>query len=363
MAKKSRKNNKPIIFSVILVLALILLVFLLNKNESRLVYGEHQVVMDMPIGNYYTSFIDSMPCGMVLYNGSAFFDNCDVFKTSSHYYATLLWFGKDGFLAYNVSLPNITPIDLRIFMEVSSEAPLHNENYPSDLSIYINKDKYLTYNINGDYGGEYPRYMPQNLKNWNKDYSQHGEPLLIEINDFGTFIVDKKVTEKEVDDWLYRRIDLPLKRVSDKTIKGIDMSNMDFVLSIDKDSQHVGGLNVYGKRFGNYAHGIVFSISFNGLNISTPRMMDILNNPKKFNNSLVLLRVSSSGWSCKYESTNPLDFLSRSAVFWTDGTACMYSNGFYVVNGGKLDRFNSDQELLILARIKLYKGIPYLDMP
>ena len=39
-----------------------------------------------------------------------------------------------------------------------------------------------------------------------------------------------------------------------------DLSRLQFL--VDKDSEHVGGMNLFGSRFGDYAQDIIMSVEY-----------------------------------------------------------------------------------------------------
>ncbi|MFX9246770.1 transcriptional regulator, partial [Acinetobacter baumannii] len=70
--------------------------------------------------------------------------------------AQLLWF-KQGYVEYR--FPNRTPYDclltgIEVSMEICSEAPLHNPDWPSDITLWINGVETGTWQSPGDFGGE-----------------------------------------------------------------------------------------------------------------------------------------------------------------------------------------------------------------
>ena len=54
-------------------------------------------------------------------------------------------------------------------------------------------------------------------------------------------------------------------KISDETIESLGLLNdyfFSFILKVDSDSQHVGGMNLFGKHFGDYAQDIVMKVEY-----------------------------------------------------------------------------------------------------
>jgi predicted transcriptional regulator len=80
---------------------------------------------------------------------------------------------------------------------------------------------------------------------WFPNWNQYGLLKMLVINKTGTFI-----------DGL---------QISDVSIKEFDLdykSKLRFKLEVKKDSEHVGGLTIFGSTFGNYAQDIKASINY-----------------------------------------------------------------------------------------------------
>ncbi len=156
--------------------------------------------------------------------------------------AGILWF-TTGFIEYR--LPNYLednmPIEIQLTMELASEAPGVAENWPSDISFYLN-DVYLgKYTLPGDFGevdkGLYtPEWWPDN---WN----QYGQLLLLSINSKGCFMDGKQVSNTTIES-------LKLNKDSEFIFK---------IAALDS-AKHVGGLTLFGRNFGNYNQDIKFRV-------------------------------------------------------------------------------------------------------
>ena len=155
-------------------------------------------------------------------------DDVRYFDHPDHFNADIMWFTK-GYVEYVI--PNLIPrnqkiTQLSLSAEISSEAPGTDNDWPSDISFYINDGMFT------------PEWWPQNL-------NQYGLLKLLVINHKGTFIDGLKI--------------------SDITTSELNLdytSTIRFRIAVEEDSAHVGGLTIFGKSFGNYDQDIVVSINY-----------------------------------------------------------------------------------------------------
>ncbi|MCM1251335.1 MAG: winged helix-turn-helix transcriptional regulator [Clostridium sp.] len=171
-------------------------------------------------------------------------DDTRYFAHPGRYEADILWFTK-GYVEYIV--PNFIPygqkIDqITISLEISSEAPGINDIWPSDISFKINGKKIATWTSPGDFGQVKGIFTPDW---WYPNWNQYGMLKILVINKRGTFIDGLQVSDVSVNefDFDYR-----------STIK--------FRLEVEEDAEHVGGLTIFGKSFGNYNQDIDVRINY-----------------------------------------------------------------------------------------------------
>lgn len=161
--------------------------------------------------------------------------------------AEILWFSK-GYVEY--ILPSIIPkaqkIDeISISAELSSEAPGANDFYPSDIYFSINGVELGYWTSPGDFGNVRGRYTPEWLRIGS---NQYGLLKNLVINHEGTFMDFVRMSDVTVD---------TLKLTSNSTIR--------FRLTVPEDAEHVGGLTIYGRNFGNFDQDIKVQISYSSL--------------------------------------------------------------------------------------------------
>lgn len=171
-------------------------------------------------------------------------DDPRYFSHPDRYSADILWFTR-GFVEYDV--PNFIPpnqqiTELMIEMEISSEAPGVNNNWPSDIRFYLNGQNVGEWTSPGDFGDVQGIFTPDW---WYPNWNQYGLLKLLVVNRNGTFIDGRQISGVTTTD---------LALTSTSQIK--------FRLAVEEDAAHVGGLTIFGKTFGNYAQDIAVRIGY-----------------------------------------------------------------------------------------------------
>ena len=179
-------------------------------------------------------------------------DDIRYFNHPDRFTANILWFTK-GYVEYTI--PNLIPSNQRITQlsisaELSSEAPGIDNNWPSDISFYINDTKIGMWTSPGDFGDVHGIFTPQW---WPQNWNQYGLLKLLVINDYGTYIDGLKISDVST-------LSLHLDYNSDIRLR----------LAVENDSEHVGGITLYGKSFGNYDQDIRVAINYAPLVAAQP---------------------------------------------------------------------------------------------
>jgi len=171
-------------------------------------------------------------------------DDPRYFAHPDRFNADILWFTQ-GYVEYNI--PNFIPthqkIDqILISAEISSEAPGINSVWPSDIFFYLNDVCIGKWISPGDFGDVPGIFTPDW---WFPNWNQYGLLKMIVINNQGTFIDGLQISDVSLNDFNldYR-------------------SNIKFRFVVPEDAEHVGGLTLFGKTFGNYAQDIDVRISY-----------------------------------------------------------------------------------------------------
>ena len=180
------------------------------------------------------------------------FDDIRYFNHPDRFTANILWFTK-GYVEYTI--PNLIPSNQRITQlsisaELSSEAPGIDNNWPSDISFYIHDTKIGMWTSPGDFGDVHGMFTPQW---WPQNWNQYGLLKLLVINDYGTYIDGLKISDVST-------LSLHLDYNSDIRLR----------LAVENDSEHVGGITLYGKSFGNYDQDIRVAINYAPLVAAQP---------------------------------------------------------------------------------------------
>lgn len=197
----------------------------------------------LPIG-HYTDFSVSPTCGIATPERIiGFFDDPRYFIDPERVNAGILWFTK-GYLEYKVPnhlLSVQNPFALEISMELGSEAPGVNNNWPSDISFFLNGISLGQWTSPGDFGGVRGKYTPEW---WSLGIGQFGLLKVIRIDNTGTFIDGQKV--------------------SDTTLAQVDIRQKlwTYRIAVLEDAEHPGGVTLFGSGFGNYFQDIVFRLYY-----------------------------------------------------------------------------------------------------
>ena len=210
-----------------------------NRDESKNVYST-----SLKIGHF--SDYEVFPtCGLA--SGKALIGEVDDTRYFAHqdrYNADILWFSK-GYVEYII--PNFIPFSqkidqITISAELGSEAPGVNDIWPSDIHFYLNDICIGSWTSPGDFGDVKGIFTPDW---WFPNWNQYGMLKLLVINKKGTFIDGLQISDVTIHDF-----NLNYK----STIK--------FRLAVPDDAEHIGGLTIFGKSFGNYNQDINVRISY-----------------------------------------------------------------------------------------------------
>ncbi|MBW9151245.1 transcriptional regulator [Clostridium estertheticum] len=210
-----------------------------RKTQKRVEHHEYIV----PIGQY-TDFEITPTCGLATTEKIiGYFDDTRSFLDSQRVAAKILWFTQ-GFVEYklpNYLLTTQNPSELEISMEIGSEAPGANKNWPSDISFIMNGIKIGEWTSPGDFADVKGKYTPNW---WNSDINQYGMLKIIKINEKGSFIDGEKMSDVKLSDINIRNKQWKLR------------------LEVAADAKHIGGLTIFGSGFGNYDQDLIFRLYY-----------------------------------------------------------------------------------------------------
>jgi predicted transcriptional regulator len=158
--------------------------------------------------------------------------------------AALVWFER-GYVEYK--FPNNTLHSgqgsikrLELSMEMSSEVPGTNKKWLSDISVWINEAEIGVWTSPGDFGDRRGKYTPSF---WKLEGSQYGLLTTWEVTGAGTFIDRRQVSNVTLDD---------LRLGAHHSIK--------VRIGIAEKAEHTGGINIFGKGFGDYDQDIMLRL-------------------------------------------------------------------------------------------------------
>jgi predicted transcriptional regulator len=224
-------------------------------EQSRNLHDSFSVTM--PIGQYYD--FDVYPtCGLANENRLiGLLDSPSSFYEPDHVTAQLLWFGA-GYVTYR--FPNHLPMGTRAWRldlsaEICSEAPLHHLNWPSDITLWVNGLEIGTWTSPADFGGERGLLTPDW---WETKDSQYGMLKVWSVQQDGSFVDGKRISEIQIDDL----------RISDRPF-------IEVRIGVKPDALNTGGMNLFGERFGNYPQPIIMKVNFEHSKNERAHMMSL----------------------------------------------------------------------------------------
>jgi predicted transcriptional regulator len=200
------------------------------------------VEISMPIGNYRRSEVVPT-CGLATEAKLiGLVDDPRSFFEPEHVFAQIIWF-RHGSLGYDFpnNLPNgAEASELEISLELCSEAPEHDLDWPSDITVWVNKSEIGTWTSPADFGGSQGKITPLW---WPINHSQYGVLKRFKINREGSFIDGKKVGSSTIE-----------------SLKLTEQHQIQVQVGVKDDARHQGGVNLFGRRFGNTEQDIVMRL-------------------------------------------------------------------------------------------------------
>lgn len=198
---------------------------------------------EMPIGNFTDINIKS-PCGIAgKYSGIGEYDEISTFYLPNRHKAELLWF-SDGDITYKfpntIKDPsNVNSIEFSL--EICSETLYSRNDWPSDITFWINDKEITTWTSPGDFGGRRGKYTPDY---WFINSTQYGILKNIKIDKNGIYLDNNLISNNlTLDD-----------------INLMNSNSIDFKIGIKPDAVHKGGINIFGKNFGDHDQAIIMKV-------------------------------------------------------------------------------------------------------
>ena len=207
--------------------------------------GMSALTLQLPIGSYSSADNIQSECGLV--SDHAWIGETNpprAFYHPDRFHAQMLWF-RSGELEYRFSLGEIDPSQVSFIefsMEMSSNAPMYREDFKSDIHVSVNGVTLGIWTSPGDYGGRRGRLNPSW---WSDTSSQFGLLKTWRVEEGGSKLDGE-----------------PLSGVC---LADLNLEKQDYIslsVGVSADSEHVGGLNLFGDKFGDFAQGIVMRVGY-----------------------------------------------------------------------------------------------------
>lgn len=218
------------------------IVIQLNKLDEN---TDKVADISMPVGCYTDCHIEPS-CGIISEKGYiAPEDRPEMFFLPQRVNAQLIW-SKCGYVEYQFPFTiseysRITGLSLSF--EVCSETNNYNEDWPSDITVWIDGIECGTWRCPSDYGARRGRLNPEW---WSSGCTQYGKLLILEISENGCTINDVPISAGPLINNFDFSTQKPITiRIGNKT-----------------DAEYQGGFNIFGKKMGDFEQDIVFSIVY-----------------------------------------------------------------------------------------------------
>ena len=235
--QKGRKGHQKLCFSAFDEVLVML------RDEVNGV-NANTIEVAMPIG-LYTSCEVSAPCGLHSPQGIiGLLDAPGTFLDPDRMNAGLMWFTR-GFVEYqfpnNARLVGKAVTALEFSLELSSEVPGTAPDWPSDITVAVNGRELGVWTSPGDFGDHRGLFTPDW---WKLKGSQYGMLKNWRVTPEGAFVDGVKI--------------------SSLTAKDLDLAahhSIRLKIEVKPDARHPGGVNVFGRGFGNYDRDIVLRLT------------------------------------------------------------------------------------------------------
>ncbi|WP_420963009.1 ArsR/SmtB family transcription factor [Brucella sp. IR073] len=234
--QKARKGNQKICFAVYEELVV-------TFHPGSQALSSNLIEVSMPLG-LYTNAAVTGPCGICSTEGIiGLLDVPETFMDPERMKTSLLWF-TSGFVEYqfpnNAKLRGDEIEAIEISMEVSSEVPGTLANWPSDIVLSINGVEIGVWTSPGDFGDRRGTYTPEW---WKLKGSQYGMLKTWSVGPAGTYVDGRKISD-----------------VTAAALKLDEHRSIRLRVEVKAEGRHPGGINIFGRGFGNYDQDMVLRI-------------------------------------------------------------------------------------------------------
>ncbi len=203
---------------------------------------EKEEIIEMPVG-YFSSVEIAPPCGLAGKRGIIGpVDDLTAFYLPTRTEAEILWFQK-GKISYRfpfLKAKHPTLKEISVSLELCSETVYSRNDWPSDITFWINGVEILTFTSPGDFGGRRGRLTPEY---WFINSTQFGLLTEIKVNERGSFCNDNEQGKATIS-----------------SLNIGDSPYIELTIGFKEDAAHKGGINIFGKGFGDYEQAILMRL-------------------------------------------------------------------------------------------------------
>lgn len=203
------------------------------------------LTMNMPVGCYSDAQNITPTCGLC--SEYSIIGEKDVplsFFHPDRFSAQRIWF-HSGFVEYRFSFAFMNNIEFRwleISFETCSEAPMYRDPWKSDIDVFVNGKELGIFESPCDCGGVRGALTPS----WNSILTtQYGFLKTWRLDERGTYL-----------DGI---------RINEITISDINFSDLPYIsvkIGVAEKAAHVGGINIFGDKYGNYPQPLVLKVGY-----------------------------------------------------------------------------------------------------
>lgn len=204
-----------------------------NARDSKRIHK-----FEMPVGCYSVVSDVEPSCGLAGYAHNFEMDDMvGAFYHPQRFEAEILWMHA-GSVEYRFPAIPASEIDfMEISYEACSETRTYRNDYPSDIFTEINGVRLGVWRSPGDFGGRRGFLNPD----WWSDFNtQYGRLLTWRVDSRGTTLDEMHISNVTLDD-----------------LKLGSRDHIALRIGVTDENGIVGGMNLFGKRFGDYPQGIV----------------------------------------------------------------------------------------------------------
>lgn len=219
---------------------------LVFKTDDVLLPEPHQdgYDVDIPVGQYSSCQVKPT-CGLASETKLiGMRDDPRYFAEPEHVKAQHIWFAA-GYVEYRI--PNYVSgknsiSELRISLEIGSEAPGYAEDWPSDITFLLNDVPVCVWTSPGDFGSVRGKLNPSW---WDPGSSQHGLLKTLLVTSSGTYMDGVRMSDVSIQD-----------------IPVLPKEEIRFRILSPEDARNAGGVSLFGRHFGNYGQDIQVRIRY-----------------------------------------------------------------------------------------------------